>query len=150
MDPPFDTQDVLDSLPVFMFWKDRESVYVGCNRHYSEELGLSGPHEIAGKTDYDLYPRCDAELYRSEDADVMSTGKSIRHMPEHAIMDGKQFWVLTCKSPIWRGGNIVGVLGVCQSIGHLTREKQLMSEAIDRFEALKDKLSIVRDQINNI
>ncbi|MEL6333454.1 MAG: hypothetical protein AAFQ76_12780, partial [Cyanobacteria bacterium J06626_26] len=45
---------VLDYIPEAAFWKDRNSVYLGCNQHFSQAAGLASPEEIIGKTDFDL------------------------------------------------------------------------------------------------
>jgi PAS domain S-box-containing protein len=49
-------QTLLDSLPQRIAYKDSNSVYVSCNRRYAQALGIQ-PAEIAGKTDYDLFPK---------------------------------------------------------------------------------------------
>ena len=37
---------VLDNMPEAAFWKDRNSIYLGCNQHFSQAAGLSSPEEI--------------------------------------------------------------------------------------------------------
>ena len=47
-------QIVLDTIPAGVFWKDRDSVYLGANRAWLEAAGLNSSQEVVGKTDYDL------------------------------------------------------------------------------------------------
>jgi PAS domain S-box-containing protein len=47
-------QTVLDSIPSAVFWKDRDSIYLGGNRTWLEALGLKSSEEVVGKSDYDL------------------------------------------------------------------------------------------------
>ena len=47
-------QRVLDSLPMHIFWKDTDSVYLGCNRDFARVAGIDSPDEIVGMSDFDL------------------------------------------------------------------------------------------------
>ncbi|MDZ7641502.1 MAG: PAS domain-containing protein [Desulfurivibrio sp.] len=46
-----------DNIPQQIFWKDRDSVFRGCNLAAARALGLTRPAEIEGKTDHDLICR---------------------------------------------------------------------------------------------
>ncbi len=67
-------QLVLDSIPVRVFWKDRGLNYLGCNRLFASDAGLSSPNEIIGKSDFDLsWGSYVAEDYRRDDRHVIET-----------------------------------------------------------------------------
>ena len=58
-------QLVMDTLPESIFWKDQDLVYLGCNQNFVQDAGLNSPHDIVGKTDFDLpWKREEAEFYR--------------------------------------------------------------------------------------
>jgi PAS domain-containing protein len=56
---------LLENLPQKIFFKDKNSVYISCNENYAQDLKIK-PDEIAGRTDYDFYPKKLAEKYRAE------------------------------------------------------------------------------------
>lgn len=64
---------LLENLPQRIFFKDRQSTYVTCNKHYARDLELAGPDAIAGKTDFDFYSKELAEKYRVDDRHVMDS-----------------------------------------------------------------------------
>ena len=64
---------VLDAIPVRVFWKDTNSVYLGCNKNFAHDAGLDSPQEMIGKDDYAQTWKDQAELYRSDDKQVMSS-----------------------------------------------------------------------------
>src|ERR1041384_627393 len=66
---------VLDVLAVGMFWKDRESRILGCNQRFAEDSGFSSPEEIIGKTNFDFYPKAQADAYRADDLEVINGGQ---------------------------------------------------------------------------
>ncbi len=65
---------LLSHLPQCIYLKDRELVYVSANDAFAEQVG-SSPEEIAGKTDFDLFPEEVAERRREEDFRAMERGQ---------------------------------------------------------------------------
>ena len=68
-------RSILDSVPQRLFWKDRNSVFRGCNLSGARALKLSCAAEIVGKTDYDFYANSEeAQYLRVKDEQVMNGG----------------------------------------------------------------------------
>ncbi len=114
---------IIQHAPIRVFWKDRESRYVGCNRQFAHDAGLAEPEELIGKTDYDTNWREQAEFYRADDRIVMESGISKLDFEEpQTTPDGHTIWLSTSKVPL-RGENnqIIGVLGIYTDI---TNRKQ--------------------------
>ena len=110
---------VLNSVPQAVFWKDRNSVYLGCNETFARTVGLGSPEEIVGKTDFDLpWPRQDSEGYISDDKKVMEDNRpKLRFVEQEQCPDGSRRWVETTKIPLTdSAGNVYGVLGVNEDI----------------------------------
>ncbi len=121
-------QLVLDSIPVRVFWKDLNSVYLGCNKRFAEDAGLESPEQIIGKSDFELSWSQQAELYRADDREVMQSGLSkLAYEEPQTWPDGTQLWLQTSKIPL-KGldGKIFGVMGVYEDI----TERKFAEEAI--------------------
>ena len=74
-------QLVIDYIPQHVFWKDRDSVYIGCNRNFARAAGVESPQNIIGKTDYDLaWKREEADFYRECDRRVMEADMPELHI----------------------------------------------------------------------
>ncbi len=132
-------QLVLDNIPQYIFWKDRNSVYLGCNRNFAIIAGFNNPLEIVGKTDYDLpWKKEESDFFRECDARVMETDTPEYHIIEPLLQaDGKQSWVNTNKIPLHDAqGNVVGILGTFEDI----TERQRVEEKI-RYQAMHDLLT---------
>ena len=111
--------EILDSIPHSVFWKDKNSVYQGCNLSFAKETGFSDPRQVIGKTDYDLpFSREDAENYRSDDREVIASGVSKRNIIEPLSQaNGKRIWISTTKVPLIDPlGETFGVLGLYEDI----------------------------------
>lgn len=94
-------QLVLDTIPQRIFWKDRDSRFVGCNRTFAGDCGVSQPEDIIGKSDLELDVRLEAEAYRADDREVMSSGTARLNYEETLTIPGKPpVWLRTSKLPL--------------------------------------------------
>ena len=128
---------VLDTIPVRLFWKDRDLVYLGCNRLFAQDAGKQSAQEVVGKTDYDMAWREMADMYRKDDAQVISSGQSKLNYEEPQIgPDGGEFWLRTSKVPLRdAAGQVVGVLGTYEDITEHKKTEDALHAARDAAEA---------------
>jgi len=127
-------KQILDTVPQSIFWKDRDSVYLGCNAVFAKAVGVENSELIIGKTDFDLpWPTEEAEAYRSDDRQVITSRQAKRHIIEPLQQaDGTRIWIDTTKVPLVDGqGYVYGVLGVYEDITtrKAAEEKLKKSEA---------------------
>ncbi len=138
-------QLILDTFPLFVFWKDRQSVYLGCNQNFATIAGLSLSSEIIGKTDYEMpWGESNAEKYRNDDQQVITSGNSKLSIIETQYQaNGQIAWVETNKIPLRNlQGEIIGVLGTYQDISDRKQSEaklQLVNEELMRATRLKDE-----------
>ncbi len=95
-------QLVLDYIPQQVFWKDRNSVYLGCSRNFARIAGCENPEDLIGKTDYDLpWKKEQADFYRECDRRIMESNTPEFHITESQLQaSGKQVWLDTNKIPM--------------------------------------------------
>ncbi len=114
-----------------VFWKDHNSVYLGCNRNFAISCGLGNPDEIVGLTDYDLpWPKEQADFYRKIDQMVIQSGQPRYHIIQlQTLANGRDVWIETSKTPLYdQKGQIIGVLGIEKNV-HQRGERYVLSEA---------------------
>ncbi|GAX42690.1 two-component sensor histidine kinase [Tolypothrix sp. NIES-4075] len=131
---------VIDSIPQLIFWKDKNSVYLGCNQKFADVAGVGSAENIIGKTDYDLpWKKEETEWFREWDRRVMESDTPELHIIEpQKTADGKHTWVDTNKIPLRDGdGNVVGILGTAEDI----TERKEIEEALRQSQAKLQKLS---------
>lgn len=112
-------QMAIDNIPQFIFWKDTNLVYQGCNKNFAVAAGVGEPSAIVGKTDYDLaWKKDEAEFFRTCDYRVMKNMVPEYHIVEPQLhADGKQAWLDTNKVPMLDGeNNLIGILGTFEDI----------------------------------
>lgn len=131
-------QLVIESIPVRVFWKDRDSRYLGCNTLFADDAGLNAPQELLGKDDFAVGWREQAELYRADDRQVMESGLAKMNIIEpQTTPTGARIWLNTSKVPLrLRSGEVVGVLGVYEDITETKRSEELLRESEERYRVL--------------
>ncbi|MBI2472373.1 MAG: EAL domain-containing protein [Planctomycetes bacterium] len=122
---------LLENLPQRIFHRDRNSVYVSCNENYAKDLKIK-PDEIAGKTDYDFFPKGLAEKYRADDKRILESEQT-EDIEEQYIKDGRTLTVHMVKTPIRdEKGNVLGIIGIFWDI----TERKQMESARNRLAAI--------------
>ena len=131
-------QQVIDTVPIRVFWKDREGRYLGCNPAFAHDAGKNTPSELIGQDDSAMSWAAQAELYRADDQAVMQTGQARLNFEEpQTTPDGKTIWLRTSKVPLYdRQSEVVGVLGVYDDITEHKREERRHALALDASKIL--------------
>jgi PAS domain S-box-containing protein len=131
-------QSVIDNIPQLIFWKDRNSVYLGCNKLFAAAAGLAHPEQIVGKVDRELpWTPEETEFYTMCDRRVMENDKAELHIAETLVRaDGKKTWIDTCKIPLHdEHGRVCGITGTIEDI---TERKQAVEELLQHRNHLED------------
>jgi PAS domain S-box-containing protein len=131
-------QLVLDYIPQYVFWKDRNSVYLGCNRNFARAAGVARPQDLIGKTDYDLaWKKEESDFFRECDRRVMESDMPELHIIEPQLQaSGKQAWLDTNKIPLHDGeGRVVGMIGTFEDITERKRAEEALVEANRELDA---------------
>ncbi len=121
------TRLVIDNIPQFIFWKDTESNYLGCNRNFANAAGIDRVEDIAGKTDYDFpWEKEEADGYRRDDREVMDAGRPLYHIRETQLnAEGKKTWLDTNKIPLYdTEGDLKGILGTFEDISERVKSEE--------------------------
>ena len=134
------TQKLLDAIPVPVFYKNNEGIYLGCNKEFEAFLG-SNREDIIGKSVYDIAPKELAEGYYEKDLELFNNA-------------GTQIYEFQVKNKSDRIRNVIfhkatfhdnhgKVSGLIGAILDITERK----EAEDEREKLITKLQVALDKV---
>ena len=125
---------VMNTIPEYVFWKDLDSVYLGCNENFALVSGAGSPDNIVGKTDFDLaWREVETELFRALDKEVIKTKRPQMNIISPQLQaDGREAWIEANIVPMHDDeDNVIGVLGTYQDI----TEKRLVEDNLRKSEA---------------
>lgn len=124
---------LLDHLPDFIYFKDRDSRFLRVSRMLAEQMGLSDPTDAIGKCDFDFHQEDYAQAAREDELKLMDSGQEVLGREEHAVWpDGRTTWVATTKLPMRdESEKVVGTFG-------LSRDITEMKEANEALELAKE------------
>lgn len=134
--------NIVSNIPYQVFWKDRNSVYLGCNRNFAEDVGLKYTENIRGKTDYQLWGKQYADKYKQIDRQIVEHGKSYLEMEENITdSEGNLRIILKSKVPLKDSdGNITGIVGLYTDITEKKTEENIRKELNEKLRNTVDQL----------
>ncbi len=127
---------LLSAIPTPVFYKDKEGKYLGCNRAFTEIMGVTS-EQIAGKTVMELWPSEHAEMYHNKDLELME--KPTRQVYEFKVhdKDGKERMVVFAKDVFLNeAGQAAGIVGAFLDITSQKLAEKTVRLNESRLEAL--------------
>lgn len=125
-------QMIFDTVPAWIFYKDKNNRYLRVNKVFAEAMGMAR-EKMEGRAMTELYPKEQADAFYKDDLEVIKSGKPKTNIIEAVTVKGEIRWVRTDKVPYRDDlGNIVGIIGFAIDI---TEERKLR-ETQSRFAAI--------------
>lgn len=128
-------KSLLDAIPDLIFYKDKSSTYLGCNKAFANVFIGMQERDIIGKTDLDLLK--DAKLaraFRQKDSEVMETGKTRSNEEEITLVNGDIIDLETVRAPFYdENGKIAGLIGISRDITERKRLEEALQEERNLF-----------------
>ncbi|MEW6288339.1 MAG: CHASE domain-containing protein [Thermodesulfobacteriota bacterium] len=115
---------ILDAIPVPVFYKDFNGVYLGCNTAFAQFLGK--PKEaVVGRTAFDIASRDLAQRYHDADLDLMAKGTRQIYEAEVVHADGSRRQIMFHKAPFFSAdGSLLGLVGAMLDITDRKRAEE--------------------------
>jgi PAS domain S-box-containing protein len=127
---------VVENIPTMIFVKDaRELKFVRWSQAGQELVGYSN-EEMLGKTDYDLFPKEEADYFVAKDREVLAGGKLVEFAEEPIQTRDKGVRILhTLKVPIFDSeGQPEYLLGISEDITERKRAEEALRRAHEELE----------------
>jgi len=129
---------LINTVPQYIFWKDRSGAFQGCNIAFAQQFGFN-EKDLIGKTDHDFFwaPYELRAKYMADDQAVMNSGvPKLNYEEEQRQPDGSIKTILINKVPIRDATReVIGILGTYLDVTELKRAQQEAAEAQAKIAA---------------
>jgi len=131
-------EGIINAIPARVFWKDRNLVFLGCNLAFARDAGFSDPGDLIGKDDFQMGWHDQANMYRSDDRQVIESGCAKLNIEEHqSTPEGNSIFILTSKVPLIDfNGMISGVIGTYVDITELRKIAKALQESEEKYRLI--------------
>ena len=127
---------IIQFLPDPLWIKDKNGVYLACNKRFENLFGLRD-EEIIGKTDYDFTTKKIADAFRKKDLAAINSNDSISDLDEMVFSDGHKEYLHTTKTKVVStDGNLYGVLGISRDVSELKQYQDDLIKQKEEFETI--------------
>jgi len=144
-------RQLIDHVPLQIYFKDVDSCFTLTNQRMAEWMGFTKEADLLGKHDRDFF---DPDHWKPAEADeqrIMQTGQPMTGQLEHETWhEGDESWVLTSKFP-WRDrrGMVKGTFGVSSDVTNLVKAQREATELArllqQKNEAYEEELHLARE-----
>ena len=113
-----EVQQLFDALPDTVFFvKDREGRYTHCNLTLVQRLGRRKRGDVIGRSPLEVFPPPLGNRYLLQDRQVLAGDPIADRLEVHLYPNRRPGWCLTLKRPLFRDGEICGLMGVSRDLG---------------------------------
>jgi len=147
---------LIDNMPDYIFVKDAHSRFVVNNAAHVRILGAASAAEVAGKTDFEFFPRELAERYFADERQVIDAGQPIVNREEPVVQpSGATRWVSTTKVPLRdSSGAVVGLVGISRDVTERKRAQEkieaLNAELEERVVERTRELAVAYEELRTL
>jgi PAS domain S-box-containing protein len=129
-------QAFLSTIPLPLFIKDENGVYISFNEAYSEFMNIPG-ERLQGKTASDVWPKQIADIYNRKDKELVQEGGVQRYEGPVLDAEGNAHHVLFNKTLFHNSdGSIGGIVGVFTDLTERMQSEKRLKTALAESEAM--------------
>ena len=130
-----DLQALMDHSPAVIYIKDLQGKYMFVNQRYEDIFSLKR-EQIVGNTDYELFSKEYADVYRANDMAVIEAGHAVESEEIAPLEDGDHFYVSVKFPLIGNDGKPYAVSGISTDITERKLIERELKNSEERYRTL--------------
>ncbi len=137
-------ENITSNLPNYIYWKDINLKYLGCNENYAKLISLNNPQDIINKNDHELgLKSSEIEFNKKYEKEVIEKQKSLIEMEDIFIKSSNnKISLLTNRIPIKNSeGKINGLIFIGTDVTELNEIDESIRVSELRYRELFNNMS---------
>ena len=126
--------DIINQLPAYIYWKNVNLLFDGCNQQWANLIGLENGDDIIGKSDGDFCSNHYPYLLVKQDESVIKTGDALSFKKMIKNITNENLWLRIQKYPLYQDNRISGLLTIAFDV---TEETGQLQKVIDEKEFIE-------------
>lgn len=129
-------QLTMNTIPMSVFWKDKDSVYLGCNKSFCKECGFDTVEDVIGKTPFDFFDNETASKIVDQDQQVILKNEpELNFLHSYKRTGGEVGWRESNTIPLHNEhGQAVGILGMWRDVTDQNRAEERLKRTLEDME----------------
>jgi len=137
-------QDLIENIPNPVFYKDKDGIYMGCNKEFEKYMGKS-KEQIINKTVYEVSPKDKdlADIYHYADLEIMRKKEKIMYESKARYSDNSIHDVIFHKAPFFdRNKEVKGIVGIMLDITDRKEKENLIVKQKEFLSLIVENLPV--------
>lgn len=132
-----------------IYFKDAEGRFLCASRAVAEFMGVAGPSDLIGKSDFDFWSKQTAAEAAVDEKRIMETDQPLIGKVERLVYpSGRVTWDYTSKLPLKNAaGEIIGIFGVNRDFTAIKRMEDALEEERNRLRVTTAELEAKNAQL---
>jgi len=122
-------QALLNQIPDYIYFKDRDSRFLRISRSLAASLGLTDPAQAVGKSDFDFFTAEHAQQAYEDEQLIIRTAEPLIREEKETRKNRADTWVSTTKVALRDdAGAILGIIGLSRDITAQRQTEKIMRQ----------------------
>ncbi|MBC7822513.1 MAG: GGDEF domain-containing protein, partial [Candidatus Parcubacteria bacterium] len=137
------------TIPDPIFVKDKNHRWIVLNEAYSRFLGKP-IEELVSKSDYDVFPNHEADVFRQQDELIFKHGNEIEHEEEFTSLNGMTHQIATKRSLHKDAAGNLFLVGVIRDITQRKTIEEALRRTTAELSQSNAELRLSQDRLNHL